>query len=131
MLALRSEVFVVEQACHYQDLDGYDQSAHHVLVHDGDRLVGCARILPPGLKRDMPSIGRYLLLPEARGNGQGRGLFQYCIDETLRLYSEYGIYIQAQYQLERFYQSMGFVSQGDPYIDAGIDHVDMHYPAAS
>lgn len=125
MLSLRSEVFVVEQSCHYQDLDFYDLKAHHIGVFDGKALVGVARILPPGIKREYPSIGRYALKESARGTGMGRQLFAYAIQACQEMYAGHTIYIQAQHQLERFYQSFGFVTIGTPYDEAGLPHVDM------
>ncbi len=130
VLALRSAVFVVEQRCHYQDLDGYDSVCTHLLAYEGESLFGCARIVPPEVKREQPSIGRYALLPDVRGRGQGRAFFEYAIAQAEVLYPKRSIYIQAQAQLERFYGSMGFVRQGESYMDAGIPHVDMlRHPA--
>ncbi len=125
VLALRSQVFVLEQCCHYQDLDRLDQQAQHVLATDGDNIIGCARILPPSSKSAYPSIGRYALHAEYRGKGAGRRLFAYAIDSAKALFPKQPLYIQAQYYLKEFYASFGFVPEGDVYKDAGIDHVDM------
>lgn len=125
LLSLRSEVFVVEQSCHYQDLDFYDQHSHHILAYSESALVGCARIVPPKLKREQPSIGRYALKGIARGAGEGRRLFAYAIERCLEIYPNQTIYIQAQHQLEALYKSFGFTTISEIYLEAGIDHVDM------
>ena len=125
LLALRAEVFIVEQQCKYQDLDGYDDRAQHILATDGQTLAGCARILPPGLKREQPSIGRYAMRPIYRGEGNGRALFQYSIDRCQQLHPGHDIYIQAQHYLQTLYESFGFFVTSDVYDEAGLPHVDM------
>lgn len=125
ILALRSEVFVVEQQCYYQDPDGLDMFAHHLMALDGVRIVGCARILPPGKESDYASIGRYALAQSARGKGQGRAFFSYAVQQTQKLYPKQTLYIQAQQYLQRFYESFGFEMTGEPYEDAAVMHVDM------
>ena len=76
---LRQDVFVVEQACPYPDLDGRDTEpgTRHVLLHDGDDLVGCARVLDDG---DVWRVGRVLLAPAARGRGLAEPLVRACLD---------------------------------------------------
>lgn len=122
-LALRAAVFVVEQACLYQDVDGLDPLARHVLAHDGLELVAYARVLPPGTRFDVTSIGRVVVAPRARGSGLGRRL----MEEALRGIEASGpvpIALSAQAHLERFYASLGFVP-GERYDEDGIPHVAM------
>jgi ElaA protein len=126
LLAARIAVFVVEQACAYQELDGLDPAALHLSgkLEDG-RLVAVARILPPGTRYDQPSIGRVLTLPSMRGTGLGRVLMQRAIEICRQRWPELPIRLAAQQHLEAFYRSLGFVTISDPYDEDGIEHVDM------
>ncbi len=125
ILQLRSTVFVLEQGCVYQDVDGKDAAAHHCLLEENGVLLGYCRILPPAIKHEYPAIGRYALLPEARGKGLGRALFHYAIEQTRTRHPNHPIYIQAQHYLHSFYSRFGFTQVGDIYDEAGIPHVDM------
>jgi ElaA protein len=124
-LALRSAVFVVEQACLYQDVDGRDPAAQHLLAEDGG-LLAYARILPPGARFDVTSIGRVVVAPRARGAGLGRRLVQEAISAIERG-GHAPIALSAQAHLERFYASFGFVP-GERYDEDGIPHVAMRRP---
>ncbi len=124
-LALRQRVFVVEQACVYQDVDGKDPNALHLLGRDADgALVAYARILPPGARFDVAAIGRVVVAPEHRGQGLARTL----VFEAIRVaQGHHGprVALSAQAHLEAFYASLGFVRVGDVYDEDGIPHVDM------
>ena len=125
-LALRQRVFVVEQACIYQDLDGKDPDALHLLGRDDetDALVAYARILPPGARFDVAAIGRVVVAPERRGEGLARAL----VLEAIRVARDHHgarAALSAQAHLEAFYASLGFVRVGDEYDEDGIPHVDM------
>ena len=122
--ALRQRVFVVEQACIYQDVDGKDPIALHLLARDGEELVAYARILPPGARFDVAAIGRVVVAPERRGEGLARRL----MIEAIRIAREHHgprVALSAQAHLEAFYTSVGFVRVGDVYDEDGIPHVDM------
>lgn len=125
VLRLRSEVFVVEQTCVFQDIDGLDPQALHLLGwHDGS-LVAYARCFPAGVTFPEASIGRVVTHGAARGAGWGHLL----IDEALRaVHARWGpqpIRIGAQAHLRRFYEGHGFVDLGLPYVEDGIDHLEM------
>jgi ElaA protein len=123
VLALRSAVFVVEQGCLFQDVDGLDLLARHLLARDERGLAAYARILPPGARFETTSIGRVVVAPRARGVGLGRQL----MEEALRGVEAEGpvpIALSAQAHLERFYASLGFVA-GERYDEDGIPHVAM------
>ncbi len=126
ILAARSAVFVVEQDCPYQDLDGLDRHGIHLLAtaSDGSALA-YARLLPAGLRFKEPSIGRVLTTDLARGQGLGRRLMQRCLDEARQRYPGQSIRISAQQYLERFYQNLGFVTVSEPYDEDGIAHIEM------
>lgn len=129
VLRQRQEVFVLEQACLWQDLDGADHGAHHVLgwqVIDGQRqLAAYLRILAPGARYPEMSIGRVLTAKAARGSGIGKQLIANGIACAERLHPGHRIRIGAQRYLEAFYSSFGFVTFSEPYMEDGILHVDM------
>lgn len=126
-LQLRSEVFVVEQDCPYQDLDGLDQESIHMLCWRGDELLATQRCLPPGLSYPESSLGRIVVSPAARGLRLGRELVQRGVDHNLARWPDSGIYIGAQAYLDRFYRSLGFVPDGEEYLEDGIAHIHMLY----
>lgn len=122
ILALRSEVFVVEQDCVYQDIDGKDQIAKHLLGYDKDLLVAHSRLLKPGDYFKQHSFGRAVVKKSHRGLGLGDELVKRSI-EQLGIDTE--IKISAQHHLEKLYQNNGFVSVGDTYLEDGIPHLAM------
>ena len=128
-LRQRQQVFILEQACLYPDLDGYDQQSHHLLAWrqiDGQRqLVAYLRCLPPGLKYEQMSLGRVLTTQAARGSGIGRQLLAQGIRHAEALHPGHGCRIGAQQHLERFYQGFGFKTISAPYDEDGIMHIDM------
>jgi ElaA protein len=124
-LALRSRVFVLEQGP-YQDADGLDPDAWHLLGRDsGGALVAYLRIVDPGRKYEEPSIGRVVVAPEARGRALGRALMQEGISRCRMAWPGRGIRISAQARLERFYRSLGFELVGPEYLEDGIPHIEM------
>jgi ElaA protein len=129
MLAQRQQVFVLEQRCFYNDFDGLDQEAHHLLgwrTIDGRRqLAAYLRCLAPGVKYTEMSLGRVLTTQAARGTGAGRELLVQGIAHAERLHPGHRIRIGAQQYLERFYAGFGFVTISAPYDEDGIMHVDM------
>jgi ElaA protein len=122
--ALRARVFVVEQACAYQDVDDLDLVARHVWAEQpesGGRLAAYLRIIPAGAKYAEASIGRVVTAPEARGAGRGRELMQ----RGLLLAGGGPLRIGAQAYLERFYAELGFVRASDIYHEDGIPYIEM------
>ena len=124
-LALRAEVFIVEQNCPYQDLDGMDQRAVHLLGYDGDLLVSCARIFAPGDCYTEASIGRVITKPSHRSKKIGHELMKTAIDYCLKTYNHPPIKISAQAYLEKFYESHGFNTISDIYLEDNIPHIKM------
>ena len=133
ILALRQEVFVVEQTCYYQDADGKDFESWHLLgLDEQDVLVAYARILPKGLAYpDYPAIGRIITSPTVRRTGVGRTLVAEAIEQCRLRCGAGPIQIGAQAYLEHFYQSFGFETTGDLYLEDGIPHLHMIRPDAS
>lgn len=121
ILRLRCAVFVVEQQCIYEDVDGIDPISLH-LGYQADHLLAYARIILDELK-PYTRIGRVLVAEQARGRGLGKQLMLRAIDQAVRY--EKPVHISAQLYLERFYQELGFVTSGAPYDEDGIMHVDM------
>lgn len=125
LLQLRSEVFVVEQHCLFLDLDGADADAVHLLGWRGERLVAGARCFPPGIKFTEASIGRIATHMSARGTGLGHLLVQKSIVLVSTMWGRQPIRIGAQARLKQFYQGHGFDDIGLPYVEDGIDHLEM------
>lgn len=126
-LQLRSEVFVVEQDCVYQDIDGKDMKALHLLGTFEGRVVAYSRLFAPGDYFDDASIGRVVISPAYRDRKWGHSLMQAAIAGIRNHYGATAITISAQQYLTRFYESHGFVQQGEAYLEDGIPHVRMDY----
>lgn len=136
VLQLRSEVFVVEQACAFQDLDGTDIQALHLLGHLGGQLAAYARCFGPGVKYREASVGRIVTRSSARRSGLGHDLVERAIAAVAERWGLQAIRIGAQARLKDFYQRHGFADAGVPYVEDGIDHLEMLWqpsqsPAAS
>ena len=128
LLQLRSEVFVVEQTCYYQDLDDRDRhpGALHLLGYHNDRLGGYLRILPKGVSYpEHQSIGRVVTSDAVRGQGAGHQLLHQGVALCLSQNSELPIKISAQEHLQGYYGSQGFVTVSEVYQEDGINHVAM------
>lgn len=125
ILRLRSEVFVVEQTCVFQDMDNKDQQCYHLMGWKDDLLAAYTRLVPPGLNYPEASIGRVVTSPSARGGGIGKTLMEKSIEEVFKLYGQGPIKIGAQLYLKKFYGSFGFEQVGDIYDEDGIDHIKM------
>lgn len=128
ILKLRSEIFVIEQQCIYQDMDGKDEFCQHLMLFQHNELVAYARIVPAGLSFKEPSIGRVVSSSSVRGQGFGKQLIKLAIANCLRLCGNNPIQIGAQYYLKTFYESFGFVASGDIYDEDGIEHIHMIRP---
>jgi ElaA protein len=128
-LALRSEVFVIEQTCIYQDIDGLDPACWHLLgwqeLDGAPQLVAYLRGLPPGLKFTQASLGRVITQSEVRGTGVGRALLNEGLLRMQTQFPEHPIRIAAQCHLQGFYQDFGFVACSERYDEDGIPHIDM------
>ncbi len=126
ILQLRTEVFVIEQDCVYQDMDGMDQQAHHLTGSQDGQLLFYARLFPPGIKYPQVSIGRVISSDSVRGKGYGRLLMNEAITQCTQLWPDTDISISAQHHLEKFYKSLGFETVSQPYLEDGIPHIEMH-----
>ncbi|GLI57158.1 acetyltransferase [Propionigenium maris DSM 9537] len=124
---LRSEVFVVEQKCIYNDIDGKDMDSLHVMIKDSGRIEAYLRVIKPGVSYEECSLGRVLVAKEARGKGLARRIVREGIDCITKGWNERKITIGAQEYLKEFYGSFGFKAVSDMYIEDGIPHLDMRY----
>ena len=125
ILQLRSEVFVVEQNCVYQDIDGKDQKAIHVLGYSEGILVAYSRLFKPKDYFEYASIGRVIVKASHRDKKFGHELMQVSIDAIITLFQETKITISAQLYLQKFYESHGFVVVGESYLEDDIPHIEM------
>ena len=125
LLQLRTEVFVVEQTCVFQDMDGADAQCFHLLGESARGLEAYARLVPAGLKYTEASIGRVVTLPAARGGGLGHALMSEAVRALVSLWGAQPIRIGAQAHLQAFYGQHGFAPAGSIYIEDGIDHIEM------
>lgn len=129
ILRLRQQVFIIEQASLYPDIDGNDPTGLHLTARDDTgSLVGCLRLLPPGVTNRRPAIGRLAIAKSFRGRKVGQRLMNAGIRKSGELYPGRAIYISAQEHLIPFYAELGFVHRGEPYDEDGIMHVDMIRP---
>ncbi|MCZ4318250.1 GNAT family N-acetyltransferase [Aequorivita viscosa] len=125
ILQLRSEIFVVEQDCVYQDIDGKDQRALHVMGWKDGILVAYARCFKAGDYFDEAAIGRILVRENYRKLGYGHQITKASIEAIKEKYKADTIKISAQIYLVIFYQSHGFKTIGDRYMEDGIPHIAM------
>ncbi|QQX77636.1 MULTISPECIES: GNAT family N-acetyltransferase [Aequorivita] len=125
ILQLRSEVFVVEQDCVYQDIDGKDERALHIMGWEDGNLVAYARCFQAGDYFDEASIGRVLVRENYRKMGYGHAITKAAIEAIKTNYKADKIKISAQVYLVIFYESHGFKTYGDRYMEDGIPHIAM------
>lgn len=125
MLQLRSEVFVVEQDCVYQDIDGKDERALHILGWENGILVAYTRCFRAGDYFDEAAIGRIVVRENYRKLGYGHQITNASIEAIKTHYNADTIKISAQVYLVIFYESHGFKTFGDRYLEDGIPHIAM------
>lgn len=125
ILKLRSEVFVVEQNCVYQDLDNKDQKALHILGYKNNTIIAYARVFKAGDYFKKASIGRIVISPKHRNKGYGFELVETAIMVINVHFKQYDIAISAQEHLEKFYNNLGFIQVGKSYLEDGIPHIKM------
>jgi ElaA protein len=125
ILRLRSEVFVVEQDCVYQDIDMKDQKALHVIGFKNNKVVAYTRIFKPGDYFKYASIGRVVVDLNERKFGYGHIIINHSIIAIEKIFNESIIKISAQTYLKKFYESHGFSKIGEEYLEDGIPHIGM------
>jgi ElaA protein len=125
ILQLRAEVFVVEQDCVYQDIDGKDQKALHVIGFKNNIIVAYTRIFKPGDYFSKASIGRVVVAKNERKYGYGHVIMKHSLEAIKEIFNETSIKISAQLYLEKFYEAHNFKKIGEEYLEDGIPHIGM------
>lgn len=128
ILRLRTEVFILEQNCLYQDVDGKDVKSFHLFATGNDgEVLAYARVLPPGISYTEVSIGRVVTSPKVRGTGAGKELMKQVMSMIDQQFPGSPIRISAQSYLVNFYAGFGFITQGEDYLEDDIPHRQMLY----
>ena len=125
ILRLRSEVFVVEQDCVYQDIDNKDQNAIHLYYKENDQIVAYTRIFKAGDYYENPCIGRVVVSKKNRGNDLGKKIMIDSMEYIKQNIKGEKIELSAQKYLDKFYKDLGFYKIGEDYLEDGIPHQRM------
>ena len=123
ILAARAEVFVVEQNCAYQDLDGIDKNAYHVYYKENGKIVAYLRVIDKGERLDEVSIGRVISLK--RRCGLGSALMREGLRVAKEKFGATKVKVGAQLYAKPFYESVGFKQISGEYLEDGIPHIYM------
>ena len=125
---VRSEVFVVEQNCVYQDLDGKDEHAIHLFYKKESEIIAYTRIFKKGdYYKENPSIGRVVVKKKERGKELGKRIMRESILYIKNNYNNKSIELSAQKYLDKFYRELDFYAEGEDYLEDGIPHQRMFY----
>ena len=125
ILQLRAEVFVVEQNCVYQDIDGKDEKALHIFGMEQGEIVAYTRCFKPGDYFEQAAIGRVIVKENYRKSGFGHEIMKASVAEIERRFQTTEIKLSAQEYLIRFYEDHGFKQTGEGYLEDGIPHIAM------
>ncbi len=128
-IALRIAVFVIEQNCPYQELDGLDKDAYHLLVKENGKIIGTTRILKPGVAYKETAIGRVVSAIDKRHLKLGHVLMEASMRFIQEEMNEKAVRLSAQTHLKGFYAKHGFVPTGKDYLEDGIPHSEMLFNA--
>ena len=128
ILKLRSEVFVVEQNCVYQDIDEKDKKATHLFIEKNNEIIAYTRIFKKGdYYEENPSIGRVVVSKKERGKKLGKEIMLNSIEFIKKELKGRKIELSAQKYLDKFYKDLDFYSEGEDYLEDGIPHQRMFY----
>ena len=125
ILRLRSEVFVIEQECIYQDIDNKDKKAVHIFLKEKKEIIAYSRVFKEKEYFENPSIGRVVVANKRRMYGVGKKIMNISIDYIKQNIKAKSIEISAQKYLKKFYSDLGFVQQGEEYLEDNIPHLRM------
>lgn len=125
ILRLRSEVFVVEQECIYQDIDNKDKNAVHIFLKEKNEIIAYSRVFKEKEYFENPSIGRVVVANKRRMYGVGKKIMNISIDYIKQNIKAKSIEISAQKYLKKFYSNLGFIQEGDEYLEDNIPHLRM------
>lgn len=127
ILKIRTEVFIVEQHCAYQDIDSKDKESYHLFLKEQESITAYMRILPRGISYKELSFGRVLVKENHRKKGLAKEMVQKAITFITEHLNEKEIRISAQSYLQKFYETFGFRQVSDIYLEDGIKHMEMFY----
>ena len=125
ILELRMSVFVVEQDCAYMDIDGRDVDAYHMICRENGEIKGYLRILKPGAFFKEASIGRVIAVDRRRGIATE--MVSSAVDFIRDTLHEGRIRIESQVYAAGLYEKLGFVKDGEEFLEDGIPHIQMTY----
>jgi len=125
ILKVRADVFIVEQKCIYKDIDGKDEKAIHVLGKENNEIIAYTRILQNDEQYKFPSISRVVVKKKNRGNKRGKEIMKETIKYIVEELKEKTIVLAAQKYLEKFYRELGFIAEGEEYLEDEIPHQKM------
>ena len=125
LIKLRLAVFVVEQDCPYQDIDGLDKDAYHLILKDLGQIIGTLRILKAGVVYPEVAIGRVATHQDYRGKALGHLMIKNAMEFVKSELKASAIRLSAQTHLVNFYEKHGFSSTGKEYLEDGIPHTEM------
>ncbi|MFT4602767.1 MAG: ElaA protein [Arenicella sp.] len=132
LISLRIAVFVIEQNCPYQELDGLDKDAYHLIVTERDEIIGTLRILKPGASYENEyGIGRVVSHEDHRGKRMGHLMMERTMLFFHNSLKTDKIRLSGQSHLTSFYEKYGFASTGKEYLEDGIPHTDMLFNSES
>ena len=127
LIGLRMEVFVVEQDCPYQDLDGLDKDAYHLIIEENSEIIATSRILKAGVAYPEIAIGRVVSSPKHRDKKLGHLIMSESMKFVESTFGRQNIRLGAQTHLTSFYEKYAFKSTGKEYLEDGIPHTEMLY----
>ena len=125
ILKVRADVFIVEQKCIYKDIDGKDEKAIHVLGKENNETIAYTRILQNDEQYNFPSISRVVVKKKNRGEERGKEIMKETIKYIVEELKEKTIVLAAQKYLEKFYRELGFIAEGEEYLEDEIPHQKM------
>ena len=128
LLKARVAVFVVEQQCPYQEIDGVDKESYHVFFREGSEIIAYLRVVPKGVKFEEVSIGRVLSF--RRKNGIGSRLLSEGLKVAREQFHAQKVVLEAQVQAQAFYEKAGFVQVSPEFLEDGIPHIMMELVVA-
>ena len=120
-------MFIVEQNCAYQDIDGLDETAYHMWHEDENGIAAYVRLLPPGVRFEDPAIGRVIAV--RRRSGVGSQIMRAAQSAVREVFGADSVTIEAQVYAREFYEKLGFVQQSDEFDEDGIPHILMRWTA--
>lgn len=125
ILKIRQDIFIIEQECLYEDIDDLDEGVYHAIVYYDNKICGTSRIIQPNINNNFPRIGRIAVHKNYRNLKIGKMLIEESIHFSELKFKKEKIKISAQLQLQKYYETFGFIKTSEPYDEDGIMHIDM------